>query len=117
MLLPEALALIDKYKDDPASVENGTIFPYYSNQTVNRYLKVIAKEARIKKPITFHWARHTFATTVTLENGVPMESVSHMLGHASIRTTQIYSKVKKKKVFSDMDDLRQKMLPQLLKVV
>jgi len=117
LLLPEALELINRYKRDPASVENGTIFPHYSNQTVNRYLKIIAKEAKINKPITFHLARHTFATTVTLENGVPMESVSHMLGHASIRTTQIYSKVKKKKVFNDMDNLRQKMVPKCLKAV
>lgn len=109
LLLPEALELIDKYKNDPSSLQSGTIFPYYSNQTVNRYLKIIAKEAKIDKPITFHWARHTFATTVTLENGVPMESVSHMLGHASIKTTQIYSKVKKKKVLNDMSSLREKL--------
>lgn len=117
LLLPEALELIDKYKNNPSSLQNGTIFPYYSNQTVNRYLKIIAKEAKIDKSITFHWARHTFATTVTLENGVPMESVSHMLGHASIRTTQIYSKVKKKKVLNDMTSLRQKLNGPLLKAI
>ncbi len=109
LLLPEAIELVDRYRNDPASSQNGTIFPYYSNQTVNRYLKIIAKEARITKILTFHLARHTFATTVTLENGVPMESVSHMLGHASIRTTQIYSKVKKKKVLNDMTNLREKL--------
>jgi integrase/recombinase XerD len=109
LLLPEALEIIKKYKDSQFAKENGTVFPFFSNQIVNRYLKTIALEARIHKPITFHWARHTFATTVTLENGVPMESVSHMLGHASIRTTQIYSKVKKKKVLTDMVSLRNKM--------
>ncbi|MNV87686.1 Tyrosine recombinase XerD [compost metagenome] len=80
-------------------------------------MKIIAKMANVNKTVTFHLARHTFATTVTLENGVPMESVSHMLGHASIRTTQIYSKVKKKKVLDDMVSLRQKIAPVLPKVV
>lgn len=102
LLLPDALALIDKYKNHPMSLKNGTIFPPYSNQVTNRYLKEIAKISNIKKELTYHIARHTFATTVTLDNGVPMESVSHMLGHSSIRTTQIYSKVKKKKVENDM---------------
>ncbi|WAC39386.1 site-specific integrase [Pedobacter sp. SL55] len=102
LLLPEALEIIKKYRRNAAAIENGTVFPFYTNQILNRYLKVIAEEAEINKPVTFHLARHTFATTVTLENGVPIESVSHMLGHASIRTTQIYSKIKKKKVLNDM---------------
>ncbi len=117
LLLPEALEFINKYRNDPASLENGTIFPYYTNQVVNRYLKIVAKKANIKKRVTFHLARHTFATTVTLENGVPMESVSYMLGHASIRTTQIYSKVKKKKVLADMANLRSKINPALRKAI
>ncbi|MDR6785283.1 site-specific recombinase XerD [Pedobacter africanus] len=109
LLLPEALEIIKRYKNDQFAKEEGTIFPTFSNQIVNRYLKIIAYVADINKTVTFHLARHTFATTVTLENGVPMESVSHMLGHASIRTTQIYSKVKRKKVLNDMVSLRQKM--------
>lgn len=109
LLLPEALEIIKKYKSNQFAIENETIFPSFSNQIVNRYLKIIAKVANISKTVTFHLARHTFATTVTLENGVPMESVSHMLGHASIRTTQIYSKVKKKKVLNDMVGLRKKL--------
>ncbi|RQO74534.1 integrase [Pedobacter sp. KBW06] len=110
LLLPEALEIIKKYKSNQLAIENETIFPSFSNQIVNRYLKIIAEVANINKTVTFHLARHTFATTVTLENGVPMESVSHMLGHASIRTTQIYSKVKKKKVLNDMVSLRQKIV-------
>lgn len=117
LLLPEALQLIGKYQYDPVSLQNGTIFPFYTNQVVNRYLKIIAKAANIQKRVTFHLARHTFATTVTLENGVPMESVSHMLGHASIRTTQIYSKVKRKEVLTDMSNLRKKMNPPLRKAI
>ncbi|RZK26202.1 MAG: site-specific integrase [Flavobacterium sp.] len=113
LLLPEAIDLIDKYKYHPASINNGTIFPKYSNQTVNRYIKLIVEQVNINRKVTFHVARHTFATTITLENGVTMESVSKMLGHASIRTTEIYSKVKKKKVANDMIDLRRKMTTKL----
>lgn len=114
LLLPKAIELIKQYKDHPAALHKGTIFPVYSNQATNRYLKVIKKHAGLNREITFHIARHTFATTITLENGVPMESVSKMLGHASIRTTQIYSKVRKKKVGSDMKELREKMNSNLV---
>jgi site-specific recombinase XerD len=109
LLLPEAIELINKYKRHPMASYTGTVFPVYSNQATNRYLKVISKMADLNFELTYHIARHTFATTVTLENGVPIESVSKMLGHTSIRTTQIYSKVKKKKVSSDMKLLRERL--------
>ncbi|MDB5110234.1 MAG: integrase [Mucilaginibacter sp.] len=109
LLLPEAIELIKKYRGHPMASYTGTVFPIYSNQATNRYLKVISKMANLNFDLTYHIARHTFATTVTLENGVPMESVSKMLGHSSIRTTQIYSKVKKKKVSSDMKILRERL--------
>jgi integrase/recombinase XerD len=109
LLLPEAIDLIRKYQGHPMALSTGTVFPVYSNQTTNRYLKIISKEAKLNFELTYHIARHTFATTVTLENGVPMESVSKMLGHSSIQTTQIYSKVKKKKVSSDMKLLRERL--------
>jgi integrase/recombinase XerD len=109
LLLPEAIELINKYKRNPMASYTGTVFPVFSNQATNRYLKVISKMANLNFALTYHIARHTFATTVTLENGVPMESVSKMLGHSSIRTTQIYSKVKKKKVSSDMKILRERL--------
>jgi site-specific recombinase XerD len=109
LLLPEAIELIKKYKGHPMASYTGTVFPLFSNQATNRYLKVISKKAKLNFALTYHIARHTFATTVTLENGVPMESVSKMLGHSSIRTTQIYSKVKKKKVSSDMKILRERL--------
>lgn len=117
LLLPEALEIIERYKNNQFAKENGAVFPSFSNQTVNRYLKIIAKVANVNKTVTFHLARHTFATTVTLENGVPMESVSHMLGHASIRTTQIYSKVKRKKVLNDMSSLREKLVSTFGKAI
>jgi len=109
LLLPEAIELIMKYKGHPMASYTGTVFPLFSNQAINRYLKVISKKANLNFALTYHIARHTFATTVTLGNGVPMESVSKMLGHSSIRTTQIYSKVKKKKVSSDMKILRERL--------
>lgn len=109
MLLPEAIELINRYRKHPMSSYNQTLFPVFSNQATNRYLKAIGKEAKVEKKLTFHIARHTFATTITLENGVPMETVSGMLGHASLRTTQIYSKIKKKKVSNDMKVLRDRL--------
>lgn len=105
-LLPNALEIINRYKDAPKAVNEGTLFPNLSNQKLNSYLKEIADFCGIDKKLTFHVARHTFATTVTLTNGVPIETVSKMLGHASIRTTQIYSKVVEKKVSEDMKTLR-----------
>lgn len=80
-----------------------------SNQKMNAYLKEIAGLCGIEKNLTTHTARHTFATTVTLENGVPIETVSKMLGHTKITTTQIYARVKRKKISQDMKILREKL--------
>lgn len=109
MLLPKAVELIEKFRDHPKSALDGTIFPKYSNQATNNHLKAIREKLNLGIYLSYHIARHTFATTVTLENGVPIESVSKMLGHKSIRTTQIYSKVKRKKLSADMMDLKQKL--------
>lgn len=108
-LLPKALEILEKYKGNKRSLATGTIFPSISNQKLNAYLKEIADLSGIEKHLTFHLARHTFATTVTLSNGVPIESVSKMLGHGSIRTTQIYAKVVEKKLSEDMSLLREKL--------
>jgi site-specific recombinase XerD len=105
-LLPQAVELINKYKDHPESNNSGKLLPVLSNQKLNAYLKEIATLCGISKLLTFHTARHTFATTVTLTNGVPIETVSRMLGHTSIKTTQIYSKVVDSKVSSDMQNLK-----------
>jgi integrase/recombinase XerD len=77
-----------------------------SNQKLNSYLKEIADLCGIKKNLTFHMARHTFATTVTLTNGVPIETVSKLLGHTKVVTTQIYARVVEKKVSQDMEKLK-----------
>ena len=78
-----------------------------TNQATNRYLKEIAKVAGVNKVVTFHMARHTFATTITLQQGIPIETVSKMLGHASLTTTQIYAKVLDKKIMDDMSVLKE----------
>lgn len=79
---------------------------------MNGYLKEIADLCGITKNITSHLARHTFATTVTLTNGVPLESVSKMLGHKSVRTTQHYAKIVDRKVSDDMKLLKEKFASQ-----
>ena len=108
-ILQKALTLIQKYESHPKALAEGKLFPNISNQRLNSYLKEIADLCSIGKNLTFHLARHTFATTITLTNGVPMETVSKLLGHSSIRTTQIYAKVVEKKVCDDMNMLKQKL--------
>lgn len=108
-MLPQAIRILKKYKGNIRSLANNTIFPVISNQKVNSYLKEIADLCGIKKNITFHLARHTFATTVTLSNGVPIETVSKMLGHTKIATTQIYAKVLEKKISEDMAALKRRL--------
>ena len=105
-LLPKASFLIDKYKNDFRTSNNDNLLPKLSNQKLNSYLKEIADLCGIKKNLTFHMARHTFATTVTLTNGVPIETVSKLLGHTKLVTTQIYARVVEKKVSQDMEKLK-----------
>jgi site-specific recombinase XerD len=111
-LLPIPEELILKYDNHPQCIKEDKLLPVLSNQKMNAYLKEIADVCGIKKDLTFHIARHTFATTVTLTNGVPIESVSKMLGHKSLRTTQHYAKILDKKVSEDMMVLRNKMSNQ-----
>ncbi|HEV7383117.1 MAG TPA: site-specific integrase [Dyadobacter sp.] len=108
-LLPVALQILEKYADHPQCAAAGRLLPVLSNQKLNTYLKEIADVCRINKTLTFHLARHTFATTVTLTNGVPIESVSKMLGHSSIKTTQIYAKIVDKKISEDMNLLKARL--------
>ena len=107
-LLPMAMAIINKYENHPICGNEDRLLPILTNQKMNAYLKEIADLCGINKELTFHIARHTFATTVTLTNGVPIESVSKMLGHKNLRTTQHYAKVLDKKVSEDMRLLRDK---------
>jgi len=105
-LLPEAMKLINRYKNTLTSEVNGKIFPVTSNQKMNAYLKEIGDVCGINKKMTFHMARHTFATTITLSNGVSMETVGSMLGHKNLKTTQIYAKVVQDKVSREMKQLK-----------
>ncbi|WP_354335631.1 site-specific integrase [Pedobacter sp. CG_S7] len=109
-LLEKAREIIEKYKTHPKIVADGSLLPRLSNQRLNGYLKEIADLCGITKPLTFHIARHTFATTITLNNGVPMESVSKMLGHTKLSTTQVYAKVIEQKLSDDMFSLSEKLL-------
>jgi site-specific recombinase XerD len=108
-LLKPALQIIAKYRNHPKCVSEDVVLPVLSNQKMNSYLKEIADSCDITQNLTFHLSRHTFATTVTLTNGVPIESVSKMLGHVDIKTTQHYAKVIDTKVSQDMKKLRRKL--------
>ena len=108
-LLQKAEQLIRKYENHHRTQFNGKLMPTISNQKLNSYLKEVADLCSIEKNLTFHMARHTFATTVTLTNGVPIETVSKLLGHTKLATTQIYARVIERKLSEDMMTLRQKL--------
>lgn len=105
-ILDIAKMILDKYE---GQAKGDKLLPVPSNQKTNDYLKEIAAVSGIEKQLSFHMARHTFATTITLSNGVPIESVSKMLGHTNIRTTQVYARITDQKVAKDMDVLAQKL--------
>ncbi|APQ16218.1 site-specific integrase [Maribacter hydrothermalis] len=107
-LLDKALAILKKYENYP-NVDKGRALPVISNQKINFYLKEITSDIGINKNITFHSARHTFATTVTLSNGVPIETVSKLMGHKKISTTQIYARVLEEKISSDIILLKKRL--------
>jgi site-specific recombinase XerD len=109
-LLDQAKEIIVKYQDNIRAVASNSLLPKFSNQKINSYLKEIADLCNIHKHLTFHIARHTFATTITLSNGVPIETVSKLLGHTKIATTQIYARVIERKVSEDMEILKSKLI-------
>lgn len=108
-LLPIALEIIERYKDHPYCVRQNKLLPVNCNQRFNSYLKELADICEIDKHLTTHTARHTFATTVTLENDVPIETVSKMLGHKDLRTTQIYARMTNRKISNNMKTLMGKI--------
>ena len=107
-ILPVTNMLIEKYKEHPYCLDKSVLLPVLSNQKMNAYLKEIADLCGIEKNLTSHIARHTFATTVTLNNDVPIETVSKMLGHSSINMTKTYARLLDKKVGRDMQHLHEK---------
>ncbi|MCC8427216.1 site-specific integrase [Mucilaginibacter sp. UR6-11] len=117
-LLPIALAIIEKYKNHPYCVSENKLLPVNSNVRYNAYIKEVATICGINKELTTHTARHTFATTVLLENDVPMETVAKLLGHRDMRSTQIYAKITKRKISNNMKALESRIFSEqgLLKV-
>ncbi len=107
-LLPVALQILGNYANHPKCMNQDKVLPILSNQKMNAYLKEIADLSDITKVLTFHLARHTFATTVTLSNGIPIETVAKMLGHTTLRQTQHYAKILHGKIGMDMAPLREK---------
>lgn len=108
-LLDKALEILEKYNEHPMTEISQSLLPVITNVKVNLYLKEVADLCDIKKNLTFHMARHTFATTVTLSNGVPIETVSKLLGHTKIAKTQIYARVLEDKLSQDMSELSRKL--------
>lgn len=108
-ILPKAREILKRYEDYPKISNKDILLPILTNQKMNSYLKELGDICAINKNITMHIARHTFATSVTLSNGVPIETVSKILGHTSLKTTQIYAKVLDRKISDDMDLLQTKL--------
>ena len=102
----QAMEILDKY----INLNNSDkIFPMLSNQKTNAYLKELADICGVKKKLTYHVARHSFAVTVCLENGIPIETLSKILGHTNVRVTQAYAKITHKKVMNDMQVLKDRL--------
>lgn len=113
-LLDLPLQIIEKYRD---TASDGRLLPIYSNSTMNRYLKCIAQLCDIGCPLVFHAGRHTYATEITLGHGVPLETVSKMLGHSQIETTQIYAKVTDDKINADTRILNERIAERFSVVI
>jgi site-specific recombinase XerD len=105
-LLQPAMDIINRYKDDPICIEKKCLLPVLTNQKMNVYLKEIADVCGINKELSTHCARHTFATTVTLSNNIPIEVVSNMLGHTSINMTKKYARVIDSQIKMNMDKVK-----------
>ncbi|MBR8537211.1 site-specific integrase [Carboxylicivirga sediminis] len=108
-IYPNVLKILERYADYPEALLKGRVLPVASNQKLNSYLKELANICNINKNLTMHMARHTFATTVTLSNGVPIETVSKVLGHKSLKITQIYARVLENKISEDMMAIKGKL--------
>lgn len=113
LLLPPAKQILEKYKTHPECIRKGVLLPVLTNQKMNSYLKEVADICGISKNLTTHCARHTFATTVTLANGISIESTSKMLGHSSIRMTQKYARILDSTIGQEMTQLAGKLNFQL----
>ncbi|KAA6305818.1 hypothetical protein EZS27_042529, partial [termite gut metagenome] len=104
-LLDIPIRILEKYKNTAFAGENGIVFKLRTLENTDIQLKKIAQAAGIDKRLTFHMSRHSFATSICLSQGVPIETLSQMLGHQDITTTQIYAKVTRTKINEDMTNL------------
>ncbi|MDE3236534.1 MAG: site-specific integrase [Bacteroidota bacterium] len=111
-LLQPAVTVLNKYLEQVVDLST-PIFPVLSNQKMNAYLKIIQEIAGISKKLHTHLFRHTFASTITLQSGIPLETVSKMLGHSKITITQIYARVGELKIAADMKGLSAKLSSKL----
>lgn len=109
-LLAVPLSILEKDRDHPRCVTSDRVLPILAHQKMNEYLKEIADLCQITKNLTDHTARHTFATTITLNNNVPLESVSKILGHKNLKQTQHYARILNKKVSEDTQVLSNKLI-------
>jgi hypothetical protein len=109
ILLEPVSLIVEKYTDSDERKVFNKILPKISNQKVNMYLKVIADLSGINRKITHHIARHTFATTICLENNMPLEDLSMLLGHSSIKTTQIYGKITQERLYQSIQSISKKI--------
>lgn len=105
-LLPQAEELLNKYQGHPECSAKGKLLPVRSNQKTNEYLHEIAVLCGINKDITFHCARHTFATTICSNNGISLEVIGKLLGHRSLRSTQIYAKMSEQRIVEEFSNIK-----------
>ncbi|MWB92912.1 tyrosine-type recombinase/integrase [Flavobacterium sp. GA093] len=115
-LLPQALKIIEKYKDHPLCLQRGTVLPVSSNQKMNEYLKEIAILCGFPFTLNTHMARRTFGSTVTLNNNVPINVVKEMLGHASVKQTEAYAITEQKTIGREMSLLNKKLKKNAVKI-
>jgi len=108
-ILPIAQEILDKYKDDPLVLNSGKLLPVLSNQKMNAYLKEIGDICGVKTQLTSHLARHSFATTIALTNGLPIETLSKIMGHKTLNMTLHYGKLLDTKLSSDVAKLKESL--------
>lgn len=108
-LLPKALKIIEKYKNDPICLSRGSVLPVRSNQKMNAYLKEIADLCKISSELNTHKARRTFGSTITLANNVPIHIVKEMLGHQSVKQTEEYAITEQMNISKEMQTLKRKL--------
>lgn len=111
-LLPKALEIMEKYREDPVCIKKNLVLPVTTNQKMNEYLKEIQALCEINLNLTTHRARRTFASTVTLNNGVPIHVVKEMMGHSSVKQTEEYALTEQETVSKEMKELQGKLFKE-----